>query len=75
MSEKNSVVAIFASHNQAEDAVRELQKDGFDMTKLSIVGKDCLVPVELHSCSERILARCNPPPPLGHAHRLADMTW
>jgi uncharacterized membrane protein len=40
MSEKNSVVAIFASHNQAEDAVRELQKDGFDMTKLSIVGKD-----------------------------------
>ena len=41
MSEKNSVVAIFASHNQAEDAVRELQKDGFDMKKLSIVGKDC----------------------------------
>ena len=40
MSEKNSVVAIFASHSQAEDAVRELQKDGFDMKKLSIVGKD-----------------------------------
>jgi len=40
MSEKNSVVAIFASHNQAEEAVRELQKDGFDMKKLSIVGKD-----------------------------------
>ncbi|MGA2254665.1 MAG: general stress protein [Thermoguttaceae bacterium] len=40
MSETNSVVAIFASHNQAEDAVRALQKDGFDMTKLSIVGKD-----------------------------------
>ena len=40
MSEKNSVVAIFPSHNQAEDAVRELQKDGFDMKKLSIVGKD-----------------------------------
>jgi hypothetical protein len=40
MSENNSVVAIFASHDQAEDAVRELQKDGFDMTKLSIVGKD-----------------------------------
>ncbi len=31
MSEKNSVVAIFETHNQAEDAVRELQKDGFDM--------------------------------------------
>jgi uncharacterized membrane protein len=40
MSEKNSVVAIFESHNQAEEAVRELQKDGFDMKKLSIVGKD-----------------------------------
>ncbi len=41
MSKMNSIVAIFASHNQAEDAVRELQKDGFDMKKLSIVGKDC----------------------------------
>ena len=41
MSEKtNFVIAIFESHNQAEDAVRELQKDGFDMKKLSIVGKD-----------------------------------
>ena len=40
MSEKNSIVAIFASHNGAEDAVRELQKSGFDMKKLSIVGKD-----------------------------------
>jgi uncharacterized membrane protein len=40
MSEKNSVVAIFESHSQAEDAVRELQKDGFEMKKLSIVGKD-----------------------------------
>jgi len=40
MSEKNSIVAIFASHNGAENAVRELQKSGFDMKKLSIVGKD-----------------------------------
>jgi uncharacterized membrane protein len=40
MSKQNSVVAIFASHTQAEDAVRELQKDGFDMKKLSIVGKE-----------------------------------
>ena len=40
MSERHSVVAIFESHNQAEDAVRELQKSGFDMKKLSIVGKD-----------------------------------
>lgn len=40
MSEKNSIVAIFESHYQAEDAVRELQKSGVDMTKLSIVGRD-----------------------------------
>jgi uncharacterized membrane protein len=40
MSAQNSVVAVFGSHEQAEDAVRELQKDGFDMKKLSIVGKD-----------------------------------
>ena len=39
-SDKNSVVAIFESHGQAEDAIRELQKNGFDMKKLSIVGKD-----------------------------------
>jgi uncharacterized membrane protein len=40
MSENNSIVAVFASHQQAEDAIRELHKDGFDMKKLSIVGKD-----------------------------------
>jgi len=40
MSNTNSVVAVFGSHDQAEDAIRELQKDGFDMKKLSIVGKD-----------------------------------
>jgi len=40
MTDKNSVVAIFDSHDRAEDAVRELQKSGFDMKKLSIVGKD-----------------------------------
>ena len=40
MAEKNSVVAVFETHNQAEDAVRELQKDGFDMKKPSIVRKD-----------------------------------
>jgi hypothetical protein len=40
MSNTNSVVAIFQSHDPAEAAVRELQKDGFDMKKLSIVGKD-----------------------------------
>src|SRR5271156_3298058 len=40
MSDVNSVVAIYNSHSQAEEAVKELQKSGVDMKKLSIVGKD-----------------------------------
>jgi uncharacterized membrane protein len=40
MAITNSVVAVYDSHDQAEAAVRELQADGFDMTQLSIVGKD-----------------------------------
>ena len=40
MSGTNAVVAIYDSHSQAEEAVKELQKSGFDMKKLSIVGKD-----------------------------------
>ncbi len=40
MSEMNSVVAIYKTHSEAEEAVKELQKSGFDMKKLSIVGKD-----------------------------------
>jgi len=39
MSDTNSVVAIFGTHTQADEAVKELQKSGFDMKKLSIVGK------------------------------------
>jgi len=40
MSNKNATVAIFDDHTGAEDAVKELQKAGFDIEKLSIVGKD-----------------------------------
>ena len=40
MSETNAVVAIYDSHSQAEEAVKELQKSGVDMKKFSIVGKD-----------------------------------
>jgi hypothetical protein len=40
MSEKNAVVAVYNTHVEAEGAVKELQKSGFDMKKLSIVGKD-----------------------------------
>jgi hypothetical protein len=41
MSEKqNAIVATFNAHTEAEDAVKEIQKAGFEMKKLSIVGKD-----------------------------------
>lgn len=36
----DSVIAIFESHTGAEAAIKELQTSGFDMKKLSIVGKD-----------------------------------
>jgi uncharacterized membrane protein len=40
MSKQNSTVAIFKDHTGAERAVKELQKAGFDIKKLSLVGKD-----------------------------------
>jgi len=40
MSVENSVVSVFNTHTEAEAAVKELQKAGFDMKKLSIVGKE-----------------------------------
>jgi uncharacterized membrane protein len=40
MAEQNAVVGIFDSHLKAETSIRELQRAGFDMKKLSIVGKD-----------------------------------
>jgi hypothetical protein len=39
MSVENSVVAIYRQHNDAELAVKELQRGGVDMRKLSIAGK------------------------------------
>ncbi len=41
MSEKySSAVGIYRNHEDAEGAVRELQLFGFDMKKLSVIGKD-----------------------------------
>ena len=40
MSNQNAVVGIYKTHTEAEAAVKELQKSGFDMKKLSVVGKD-----------------------------------
>jgi uncharacterized membrane protein len=40
MAENNAVVGTFNTHTEAETSIKELQKSGFDMKKLSIVGKD-----------------------------------
>jgi len=40
MSKGNVGIALFNTHGEVENAVKELQKSGFDMKKLSIVGKD-----------------------------------
>lgn len=37
--EKSAVVALYETHAEAETAIRELQKSGLDMQKLSIIGK------------------------------------
>jgi hypothetical protein len=39
MSNQNAVVGIYKTHTGADIAVKELQKSGFDMKKLSVVGK------------------------------------
>jgi hypothetical protein len=36
----NATVAVFANHDQADAAIKALQKAGFDMRNLSIIGKD-----------------------------------
>jgi hypothetical protein len=40
MTKNNSVVAIYPSHTAAEAAIKEIYHSGFDMRKLSIVGRD-----------------------------------
>jgi len=40
MATTESIVGVFPSHPEAELAVRELQRAGFAMDKLSIIGKD-----------------------------------
>jgi hypothetical protein len=40
MSDKSSVVAIYSTHVEAEEAVKQLQRGGIDMKALSIVGRE-----------------------------------
>jgi hypothetical protein len=40
MTKNEPVVAVYDTHQQAENAVKELQKSRFDMKALSIIGRD-----------------------------------
>ena len=40
MKKNHSIVAIYPSHTAAEEAIEKLQQSGFDMKKLSIVGRE-----------------------------------
>ena len=40
ISDPKAVIAVYNTHSEAEAAVKELQRGGFDMKKLSVVGKD-----------------------------------
>lgn len=40
MLDKSSIVAVYKTHIDAEVGVKELQRAGFDMSKLSIVGRE-----------------------------------
>ena len=40
MTDTNAVIAVFENHSGAEEAVKQLQRSGFDIKKLSVVGKD-----------------------------------
>jgi hypothetical protein len=40
MADYDAVVGIYNSHTEAEEIIKELERTGFDMKKLSIVGRD-----------------------------------
>jgi hypothetical protein len=40
MTQENASVGVFETHTEAEDAILELQKSGFDVRQVSIVGQD-----------------------------------
>ncbi len=40
MNDQQATVAVYNSHDLAEEAIGKLQQAGYDMKKLSIVGKD-----------------------------------
>jgi hypothetical protein len=40
MANEYSIVVVYRSHSSAEAAVKEFRKSGFDLKRLSILGKE-----------------------------------
>jgi hypothetical protein len=71
MAENNAVAGVYDRHAEAQATIKELQSLGFDMNKLSIVGKvGCRATqrvrrksllLEVNSAIERELSSPSPP--------------
>lgn len=57
MTDKDTVVAVYATHGQAEATIRTLERAGFDMKNLSIVGKGYALeeyPIGFYTAGDRL---------------------
>jgi hypothetical protein len=52
VAENNAVVRVYDPHTETELIIKKLQRSGFDMNKLSIVGKD-------YHTKEPVIGYCN----------------
>lgn len=79
MPNTNTAVAVFHSHQRAEEAIRELQISGFDMRTLSVIGyeaelmtgKFILIVHGTHDEVERAKARLDDAQLVVHAEPVA----
>ncbi|MFN3750643.1 MAG: hypothetical protein ACK4SR_04680 [Thiobacillus sp.] len=59
MKDLNSVIGVYDTHDAAENAVRALQRSGFDIKRLSIIGKGYRTeehPVGFYTTGDRMKA-------------------
>jgi len=57
MTTEDSVISVYTTHFEAEEAIKGLNKFGFDMTKLSIIGKGYQTeehPVGFYTTGDRV---------------------
>ncbi len=50
MPGKNLILAIYKAHNEVEESLRELQQSGFDLAKISILGKAYISDEQIVGC-------------------------